>query len=1250
MKRFILAVVSCASILTVLSILLFPVAQAAENPLLALLNLPAPPPPNPQVTLQTNSYAENFLSKRNPPPDNAPIDVLMDYWSSQSQNYRGNIQYQIYPSDKVLERLMREIEKEPARLGEFLGILPTTERSSNFVKEIYDKSSGGTEAEREQRGSLKSWLKYHSPYFSSELAREAARVSDVDDYVTNHRELIALSRVDWDRAEPIVSRLYNTPGQKASKTAALWALYVHAIASGSSDIDRYRDELKDIVADRSLGAGVRDLALDALSLEKEWSGRDEWYVSMMQDETLTDLGNYTGLTTLISNSPEEKYVDRMIELLDSNNITVRTAAAQNLLTRLDADRERIVKALVRWIEDPKWLKTTARAGRVVVVQSLSQIRSPESVPGLIAALDEKSPASPARFGAMSNMNANRPSAVIAMAANAAARAATSANTASVAANSVVDFGSYYELRHAAIEALAFQKDSRAAPALRRILNENTNAYENIQLVKALYECGGFAIGEQVSAVEKMAKEVQEESAGAAKLRRTSVVGNIAVDESAEDTGSFRELTVYDHQGLPSTDVSRLLGVLLVNSDSVSDELAVAIVERITSLDRTDPYLANAFRRIVIRWQGTAVNALLLRDLKNSKASDDAIVRLLALRKQLREKQPQDVFDLRTGSQSAIGISSCLLEDPNDQESILSGINDEAKTALLACARLIRASLPVQKVAENLSSKDKLLAHAAERYLETEDSPESRSIVLSLHPNEARILGATTAFYPGPSGGRYLSPFTQLLFASVSDYHAKARPNYGGYGGSETVEIETRLQDEVKRTPELLGVYSWDQNFIRVYKDQAVLSWESDPARYRERILTKEEFDNFKGLLSHFKAADLPPFLECLAAEGCETRELLMLGRNGGRRLFAKVSTMPPLFSELDRMFEEMRRAPSTIKYWASKDIPGLELLFAGDELDAKAVWKKGGDFRLLTEDKARRAAIDAEIDAFGENLPEDEGEVVPEFGEDVRVSNEKARRQYENFGWYNFSAGTLGDVAAQPVDIEYVPLKDQLTVPPSSERWKARTAVVEIRADDEGLYKIVTGRLTKIKDGYYRNPVITPNGRWVVVTHYDEEKGTQLVRVNLVTNKEFVVQSDERPVFRAISFIPSIGRVLVASFESTYDDEIDSAPGESNGSGCLLLDPETGTLIPARGEVRPLLQQTYRPLQPAANAFEFWAAIPTETETVIGLYNTRNFNIKPLVRLPKLRFDSMNMWTDDEAGKVFFVYEGHLLSVPIKVR
>ncbi|HUR97340.1 MAG TPA: hypothetical protein VMZ26_04650, partial [Pyrinomonadaceae bacterium] len=1198
MKRFIFAVVLCASLLCALSSLLFPSATAAENPLLALLNLPAPPPPNPQVSFATTVHPENFFSKDNPPPDDAPIESLMEYWRVQAQIY-GDVQFKIYPSEKVLERLKGEIVKDPAKLVQFLNILPPDETSGKFVKEIYDKSASGDEEARALRQSLKTWLKFHTPLFSAELANEAARVSDVDDYVTNHRALVALARVDWDRASSIANRLYNNPGQKASRTAALWALYVHAIESSPGDTERYRDELKEIVADKSLGPGVRDLALDALSLEKEWAGRDEWYLSMMEDETLTDLGRFTGLTTLISNSPAEKYIERMIGLLDSENIAVRSAAAQNLMDRLETRRTSIVKALLPWLGNPKWLKQTQRSARHRLVQALAQEKMPESVPGLIAALDEKE-----IHEVFSGYAAN--------AANTARRIAVPMNTNAYAANSAGYSNTMasstevsYPLRSPAISALAFQKDPRAAPALRRILNGGVGPYENSQLVMAIYECGGFSLTEQLTAVENVARAYESVEADVNVLGSANYVANVS--RGSDVIRMAPSLTIYEKDGTPTTDITRILGIHLANRSDAGDELARAVIDRLGSVERSDPALAAGLRKILMGWQGAAINGMLLRDLKMNKVNADAIVRLLSMRKELREKQLPEVSDLRTGSPIAVGISSCLLEDPNDLETLLESSGDETKTAVLACARLIRTPLPVQKVAKNLQSKDKLVALAAERYLESEDSPEARRIVLSLHAGEAKILGATYAFYTSDAGEPMSSPFLLPLFATVSAYHAQPRL-YDGGTESRPTETETGLRDEVKLNPDLLGIYSWESNSIRIYKDQAVVRWEDDPARYRERVLTKDEFDNFKGLLAHYKADELPPFLACSGGERCESKTLVMLGRNGGRRLFVKAKSMPPLFAELDRLFAEMRQPPSAIKYRAGKDVPGLELLFADDRLDAKAVWKSGADFRLLTADKVRRAEIDAEIETFSDNLVDDSDEPTLDYVENPRVSKERSKREYENFVWNSFVNGALGAVTTQPSQVEFIPVKDDLGVAPDEGRWKARAGAVEIRADDKGLYKVAAGKLTKLQSGYYSSPLITPNGRWAIATRYDDNDGVQLVRVNLLTNKQFVVPPQENPVYQPVAFVPSINRVLVGRERAEYDeyDDEESTTAE-DGGGYSLLDPETGSLIRARGEIRPLIQQTFRPLQPATAAFEFWAAIPKENETVIGLYNTRTF-------------------------------------------
>src|SRR5947199_1534630 len=139
------------------------------------------------------------------------------------------------------------------------------------------------------------------------------------------------------------------------------------------------------------------------------------------------------------------------------------------------------------------------------------------------------------------------------------------------------------------------------------------------------------------------------------------------------------------------------------------------------------------------------------------------------------------------------------------------------------------------------------------------------------------------------------------------------------------------------------MYAYDSNFIRIYKDRAVFSWEDDPARFHERQLTPEEFNYFKGFLGAHQVEQMKPFLACRENECGDPKELLMLSRNGGSRVFVRTSRMPAFFAELEKIFSDLRSQPAAIKYLLSKDVPGLELLFASDEFSAETVWKHGSD-------------------------------------------------------------------------------------------------------------------------------------------------------------------------------------------------------------------------------------------------------------------------------------------------------------------
>ncbi len=1252
MKRFLSTVAFCVFLLIFGSLVLLPPVSAEKNLLQKLLNLPAPPPPNPYsaASVRQKELPPEFLDKSKPPADDAPIEDLMAYWEGQSDSYR-ELGYNIKPSERSLQRILSEIEGKPEKLANFLNILPENSDTANFVKRIYDGQSSREDsredAEEEERdGRLKKWLTYHSKYFSDDLLKTAEKVGDANEYVTNQGELLALARVDWEKARPILDRLYNDSRQPVSQTLARWAFYRHALDEDSSaDIEKYRSELKTVVENKSATDGMRDLAFDALVKEKEWSGLDDWYQTLLEDETLADLRvngtSYTGLTTIMFYSPPEKRLERMLQLVQSNNPNVRRAAVRNLVLLLDSKNPEVVRALLPWLENPEWAQEVSGERRRIIA-ALTNIKLPESVPGLIAVLNEKQTVQNYSSNMMMNsntmaMNVNRPT---------------------VVANG---YQYDYAYRSEAVSALAMQKDFRAIAPLRDILQQ-VEGWQIGNVVRALLASGGFSIPEQVEALELTAKNYGRDP------------GNVDINETPVEFDA-KKMPYIDVPSPPPpptrmsansvavavnsyfvnrlsnpADIKPILGQQIASQTEPDESLVTALVARIRILDEKDPPTAYGLRKIMLNWRGAAINAMLMRDVRDNKAEVDTVVKLLSLRKDLRENQWNDIADMRNGSPTAFGISTCFMENPSEYDGLLQSENVEAKTAMLACARLIRASLPVAKVAENLKSPNKTLALAAERYLETEDSPAAQNFVLAMHPNEAKILGAKKVFLPDDAPATS-SSFLPALFASIESLSG-IENYYYDESADDLAGGEKRLQKELKEDAELLGVYTYDDNFIRIYKDKAVFSWQSDKARFRERDLSKEEFEGFKNYLASENVNELPPFYTG-CEESCEEKELLMLGRNGGRRIYLLGDESPKFFGGLANIFERMREPPAKLRYALEKKVKGLEILFEDENLNAETVWKNGADFRVLTSDAARREQIDKELQ---------KQEVEEEKKDDVDYEQlwtvrrtRRARREYENFAWHRVVDGKLGDLADQPGQVEFIQMFDGSTVPAAKGQWKARTATFEIRADAEGLYKVIGGRATKIAEGYYDNPIVTPNGRWAIATKFGDEGGAMLSRVNLATRKQFPVKFDAGyyPRLVSVAYLPATGKVLIfkgvyseGEGESEEEEDIAEVLTQPNGE-FYLLDAETGAIEKAKGEVRPLAQQTFRPLQTTGKPDEFWAAIPDaeKEQTEVGVYNAKTLTFKSLLKIPQIEFNSMQMWVD--ADKVYFVYQGHLLSLPM---
>src|SRR5215204_1334017 len=356
------------------------------NLLRQLLDLPAPPPPDEIMEQlskkQVTRREPEFYTPERVPADDAPIEDLLEYWSVLRRLERSAPRRAaLKPSEKTLARILDYCEENPAAINVFLGILEATPKTAESVKKIYDKiqkdESAGNSSDQ-----LKRWLTYNTDLFVGELVKKAEKVRDKDKYVTNQAELLALARVDWDRAAPILERLEGNTTQPVSQTLARWVYYARAIREeNEGDITKYRRRLQETVENRNRSGGNRDLAMDALVLEKEWDGREDWYFSLLSDETLYDLDNYTGLTTILRFISPEKMIPAMVKLVDSKNPAIRKAAVRNLVAYVREDRIDAVRALLPWLSNPNWVSDIPD-GRGALISALSKADLPETVAAL----------------------------------------------------------------------------------------------------------------------------------------------------------------------------------------------------------------------------------------------------------------------------------------------------------------------------------------------------------------------------------------------------------------------------------------------------------------------------------------------------------------------------------------------------------------------------------------------------------------------------------------------------------------------------------------------------------------------------------------------------------------------------------------------------------------------------------------------------------------------------------------------------
>jgi len=1116
-------------------------AQDRTEIMKQLLSAPAPTPRNDEPSEKRKVRPPKFFDTDNFPPDDAPIEDLLDYWSG-----RANSTYKGGPSNIVRQRLLDASLDDLEKLERLLPLFTSSDAFAEKIKQAFDKGEGNPELQY-QRQKIQKWLVYNSKYYLGELLSLANKVKDDNKlgYVDNGSALVALAQIDWSMAKPLAETLVNTAEQRTA-TLALTLLYRHSIEEKDAAAElKFRNQLQSIASNRSYPGRAREEAIENLSLT-EWSGRDEWYLSLFNDDTLIQLrdGNYgfSPLTTLFTREPD-KWIPVMTKLVAGKDRLQQQTAGSCLVRYAIADPRRdVILPVLRWLSDPDWIPIyTSERGSFM--QKMAELEVPESVPGLIW---------------------------------------------------VVENDKSYDTW--AARTLAHYKDPRAIPALKKALAQS-DENDRPLILEGLLASGGLTEAEQVDALEAYA------------AKRTTDEGRAEVEK------------YYQRDALP---LPISIGRYLAGLNNPSDALVRAVLTHVASLRQKNEPLSRSLLEITHKWQGRQIDLDLLKRIAANTADANTIITALERRANLRESVGSELHSLIAASGAAQGIGVILLDDNETAAAILTSTDQEAQIALLACARLTQTSLPLNAVGPLLKSKNLLLQSAAERYLLVEDSKEARTLLWQHHPNEAFITGWRENI--------------QLIGGSNFDQMGKSE---------EKLRAELFKPDGPQEIFAFFGNGDLLGHVLRIYADKAVYTVYEDSSRYREREISKSEVASFKQFVSTSGIGDIGPrFGSC--HYDCMPSEFLMLTKEGGRRFFSHEGIGGASLAIVVN-FEVLGRGAKT-KYNFEQEIKGSELLFADDSLSVMDVWQRGDEIRIFVE----RPETEEERAAGRSPGPSEKDETQAERWQRELV-REKARVSWRNLKNNDASSVTTAPDGYSTFDVARFPLDDSDESAPNERQVKVLTPnSILIAKNFDGLWKQVAGtKAVRIsgEDGAYANPVVTPDGKWVVISKADTDWSSPnyLVRINLETGREFRVRLEPADQLDAIAFVPLQNKILLRRSKDD-PDEATVKPVPSNIPEYYLIDPQTGQVQTISGEFAPLRQEGNRFLQPTDKPGEYWSAIPDETknQTQVGRYNLKDFSFTPVLVVPKISFDSMSMWVDEKQGKIYVVYRDQLIRLPLK--
>lgn len=407
--------------------------------------------------------------------------------------------------------------------------------------------------------------------------------------------------------------------------------------------------------------------------------------------------------------------------------------------------------------------------------------------------------------------------------------------------------------------------------------------------------------------------------------------------------------------------------------------------------------------------------------------------------------------------------------------------------------------------------------------------------------------------------------------------------------------------------------------LRLYPDDC-------PIRYFQRSLKADELKQLRRFVANRGIDRLPEY----TTDICDgvAYGYWHLTKNGGYRLLINnpprrddpedIPSRPAarVYGELVDLFEDFADpAKLSVRYLNRRTLPALEVLYAHPKQEIRAVWAKGDDVRVLV-------------------------------GEFYMTGQE----------WRSLRDGKLGPAIEQPDAFPPDCFLDRLEarslgleqVWDDCQPWQTRWGQKSIRG---GLATEARPATWICEQGQapirlFESPIayqlVTQDEHWLVGTLDDK-----LICYDLVNRKMVPIDSPETVAnFFALDYLPNSKKVLLVR---PWQEGPREPPWRLDPK-YRLFDPATGRTeeVKGPGGAEHLRQRMHRPFQPTSQPGVVWVSFGKGSDyTMLGRFDTKSFGFRNWTRIDSLDFESDNVWVDESTRRIYIVYRGHLLRLPL---